>query len=382
MAARPRTQARPPFTRLLAALSAVLTAVTVAVVAGSAGPAAADSLADVQRQVAQAQAQLDALDRRAEQIAERYNRARIDLASAQGRYASAEQRVARADGQVAQLQKTIGAFAAAAYRSHGLAGLAAVTDSSPQDFLDRASSLDQIARTQQQTLDDLHTARHVQQDAREAANRALSAQQDLTAQITADRTAIRSAVSQQQSLLQSLRTKLAALQAAARRAAAAKAAREAAARVAALAAREAALNRAVTSLDSQPEAGGSAPTGGSGGARVAVQWAYRELGKPYQWGAEGPDSFDCSGLTKYVWGKAGVYLDHYTGAQWNEGRHVSRSRMVPGDLVFFHSDLHHMGIYVGNNQFIQAPRTGEVVQVSSLTGYWAQEFAGAVRPQG
>src|SRR5512142_1757804 len=75
-------------------------------------------------------------------------------------------------------------------------------------------------------------------------------------------------------------------------------------------------------------------------AAVAVAWAYRELGKPYVWAADGPDRFDCSGLAMYVWSKAGVQLPHYTGDQWNAGRHVSRDALAPGDLVFFYSDLH------------------------------------------
>jgi cell wall-associated NlpC family hydrolase len=108
-----------------------------------------------------------------------------------------------------------------------------------------------------------------------------------------------------------------------------------------------------------------------------VQWAYNELGKPYQWGAAGPDSFDCSGLTQYVWGKAGVYLDHYTGSQWNQGQHVEASQLQPGDLVFFGSDLHHVGIYVGNGNMIEAPHTGANVRVSP---YNRPDYAGAVRP--
>jgi len=110
-----------------------------------------------------------------------------------------------------------------------------------------------------------------------------------------------------------------------------------------------------------------------------VQWAYRELGKPYVWGAAGPDSFDCSGLTQYVWAKAGVYLDHYTGSQWNEGRHVSQAELAPGDLVFFGSDLHHVGLYIGNGNMIEAPHTGANVRISP---YLRSDYAGAVRPGG
>ncbi|WP_242424079.1 C40 family peptidase, partial [Frankia sp. EI5c] len=119
------------------------------------------------------------------------------------------------------------------------------------------------------------------------------------------------------------------------------------------------------------------PTGGSGGATRAIQEAHTQLGKPYVWGAEGPDSFDCSGLTQWVWGKAGVGLPHYTGDQWTAGRRVTRDELIPGDLVFFGADLYHVGIYIGDGQMIHAPRTGEVVRVENV---WWSSFQGGVRP--
>ncbi len=106
-----------------------------------------------------------------------------------------------------------------------------------------------------------------------------------------------------------------------------------------------------------------------------MKWAYSELGKTYVWGANGPNTFDCSGLTSYVWAKAGVYLAHFTGDQWNSGRHIPYSELRPGDLVFFHSDHHHVGIYVGNGQMINAPHTGDVVRIAPI---WSN-FSGAVR---
>jgi cell wall-associated NlpC family hydrolase len=114
-----------------------------------------------------------------------------------------------------------------------------------------------------------------------------------------------------------------------------------------------------------------------------VAWAKAELGKPYVWGAAGPDSFDCSGLAMYVWAKAGVQLEHFTGDQWNEGTHVSRSQLEPGDLVFFAyntSDpgtIHHVGIYVGGGQMIDAPYTGVDVRYDPA---FRSDYIGAVRP--
>ena len=110
---------------------------------------------------------------------------------------------------------------------------------------------------------------------------------------------------------------------------------------------------------------------------IAVEWAQRMLGRPYVWGATGPSAFDCSGLTAYVWGHAGVWLDHYSGSQYGEGRRIDRSNLRLGDLVFFGWDLHHVGIYIGDGQMISAPHTGDVVRVQSID---RGDYAGAVRP--
>ena len=117
------------------------------------------------------------------------------------------------------------------------------------------------------------------------------------------------------------------------------------------------------------------PTDGSLGAR-AVAVAMQYLGTPYVWGGSSPGGFDCSGLTMYAYAQVGVSLSHYTGDQWNEGARVPSDQLLPGDLVFFHSDLHHMGMYIGNGQMIHAPQTGDVVKISPLM----DAYAGAVRP--
>jgi cell wall-associated NlpC family hydrolase len=98
---------------------------------------------------------------------------------------------------------------------------------------------------------------------------------------------------------------------------------------------------------------------------TAVKTACAQVGDPYVWGADGPNSFDCSGLTQYAWKSAGVSLTHHTGDQWGEGRSVSTPRA--GDLVFFYSDLHHVGLYIGGGKMVHAPRAGKPVQVSSIS---------------
>jgi hypothetical protein len=98
----------------------------------------------------------------------------------------------------------------------------------------------------------------------------------------------------------------------------------------------------------------------------AAQKACSLVGKPYIFGAEGPGGYDCSGLTKVAWAAVGVHLEHYTGDQIREGRSVSRSELQPGDLVFYGSPVHHVGIYVGNNTMVHAPHTGDHVRMASI----------------
>ncbi|MEV1333652.1 NlpC/P60 family protein [Micromonospora costi] len=104
----------------------------------------------------------------------------------------------------------------------------------------------------------------------------------------------------------------------------------------------------------------------SAAARTAIKTACAQVGDPYVWGATGPNSFDCSGLTQYAYKAAGISLTHFTGAQWNEGKAIPRSEARPGDLVFFFSDLHHVGLYLGNDKMVHAPRAGKPVQVASI----------------
>lgn len=118
------------------------------------------------------------------------------------------------------------------------------------------------------------------------------------------------------------------------------------------------------------------PVIGTGKAAQALRHAMSKIGRPYVWGASGPSSFDCSGLTMWAYKQVGINLPHYTGSQWNAGTHVSRSQLQPGDLVFFYSDLHHMGIYVGAGKMLHAPRTGDVVRIAPMAG---RPYAGAVR---
>ncbi|GAA0916373.1 hypothetical protein Vau01_091300 [Virgisporangium aurantiacum] len=103
-----------------------------------------------------------------------------------------------------------------------------------------------------------------------------------------------------------------------------------------------------------------------GPASVAARTACAQIGKPYVFGATGPGSFDCSGITMFAWKAAGVNLRHYTQWQYQDTKRVSREELRPGDLVFYYGDLHHMGMYVGNGWLLHAPTSGDVVRMKRM----------------
>ncbi|MCM0648968.1 C40 family peptidase [Clostridium swellfunianum] len=135
------------------------------------------------------------------------------------------------------------------------------------------------------------------------------------------------------------------------------------------------LNRGGSGLN---QAGPKAPEGSNN----VVAYAYKFLGKPYIWGASGPNAFDCSGFTSYVYKAFGVSLPHQSGSQYGYGKSVSKSNLAQGDLVFFNTygSISHVGIYIGGGRFIHAGNSRSGVIVSSLSeGYYASRLVGAKR---
>jgi cell wall-associated NlpC family hydrolase len=194
-----------------------------------------------------------------------------------------------------------------------------------------------------------------------------------------------SELAQQKRLLASIHTTIANLQA---QEAARERAQQAAAQArlrAEEAARKKAAEEAAQAQQSTPSAPTSSPspgppppipTGSGAGHPQAASIALRYLGVPYVYGGASPSGFDCSGLVMYVYAQLGISLPHYTVAQWNATEPISQSQMAPGDLVFF-NNLGHVGIYIGNGQFVDAPHTGSVVRIDSISGFGS--FDGARR---
>ena len=117
-----------------------------------------------------------------------------------------------------------------------------------------------------------------------------------------------------------------------------------------------------------------------GDRAVAIAMGLR--GTPYVWSGSTPAGFDCSGFTRWVYGRLAYHLPHSSYAQWSLGRHVTRAHLKPGDLVFF-AGLGHVGIYVGHGRFIHSPESGQVVSVEPLlSGWYRSTYSGAVRLPG
>ena len=386
----------------------MLVACAALITSGLALPASAD----INQQIKASQAELDRLQSQAESAAERYNAGRITVAKAAQRAKVAQVALVRQDAVVSRLRGQAGVFAAQVYRS-GAGGLDVTVLSSkagPSNLLDRLGTLDRVARGQTEVMHSLAVARHQQAGAAAEAHAAVGDATHALAGLRRDKAEVEQAATRAQAILRDLQVKQAAIikaakDAAARRAAEARATQlqaQADANARALAAfsdqqvqvaavraarvtasRDGAGRAASAPAPAPAEPAAPAPVQHSGNAaQVAVSTAMAQLGKPYGWGASGPDSFDCSGLTMFAYAAAGVSLPHYTGAQINMGRHVSWDEMQPGDLIFFGADLHHMGMYIGGGQMIHAPHTGDVVKISSLAGYYQSTYAGSVRVVG
>jgi peptidoglycan DL-endopeptidase CwlO len=146
------------------------------------------------------------------------------------------------------------------------------------------------------------------------------------------------------------------------------------------AARRAAEAAAAAAAAAAQRAHSAAPTYDGSAAGKALAFAYAQLGKPYVWGATGPDSFDCSGLTMQSWASAGVYLPHFAAFQYQASHPINYDELRPGDLLFWATNardsntIYHEAIYIGGQEMIQAPRTGEDVEISSIWMWGAIQF--------
>jgi cell wall-associated NlpC family hydrolase len=355
--------------------------------------ARADQLAARRAEADRVQAQLDALNRKLDRAVEAYDRATQQLADTTTAMRQTQLALRTAEHNLQTSEGALGVQVATEFRTGGI---------DPYQVLLSATSLsgvlegvDLLRRTSartQQIVEQIDAERQ----AISTHEAALAQERTHQRREVADRAASRRAI---EANLQERRRRLASVQADIRtilaaRAAAARAAAAAAAARARAAAKKAAA-QAAAQAPSDPGLGGSAAgagatsTGGSAppppispppasnAASRAADAALTQLGVRYQWGGASPSTgFDCSGLVMWAYAQVGISLPHYTGAQRAAGTPVSRSQLARGDLVFFNGD-DHVGIYLGNGEFVHAPHTGDVVRISSLAGF--PGFSGAVR---
>jgi cell wall-associated NlpC family hydrolase len=301
--------------------------------------------------VAEARAAISALNVRLDRLTEAYDQAGVLLHRDRRLVRSSRRQLASARARVAASRARIDEFAATAYQEGApqpLAGLLAT--GSPQAFLDAQAQLGAASSAQVTALRELVRSEQALRSAHRRLASRLTRQVRLVGRLGRDRQAILGALAVENATLQRL---------------------------------TAPVRAVVTAPPPPPPAPPPPPPAPvlaavSGGATAAVQFAYAQLGKPYQWGAAGPDSYDCSGLTMASWAAGGVSLPHSAAMQQASVPAVPLSSLQPGDLVFFGNPAYHVGIYVGHGDMIEAPYQGLDVRVTSITN--EPGLSGAGRP--
>ena len=277
----------------------------------------------------QVAAQIETASTELERVVEAYDGINQDMKTTQAAAADVAARVKTTQDQLDAVYGDVRILAAAAYRGSGRMGTIAalLTAGSADGLVDQVETVRYLNRSQQREINGYTKLKAQLDDERKHYDDLIGQQTNQQRQLADRKTTIESNIRD----LEALKRRLGA-------AAPAKSA----------------------SSTTKPTAPAVA-----GAAGKAVSFAYAQLGKPYQWGADGPGSFDCSGLTMAAWAAAGVSLPHNAAQQWGAIPHISRASLAPGDLVFY-SSLGHVAIYVGSGNVIHAPNTGDVVKVSSV----------------
>ena len=281
-------------------------------------------VSDVDRQIAGAAERLEAL-------VEQHNAARSDLAATRARVAATSQRIAEVARGLDGARNRVSAVAVWAYQTGPTAEIGAVLAAgSPDTFVSRLTSIQELARSDQRDIRALiDRTRTLTQE--HASLRELEEQK---ARQEAELGGLAAQVEKDIAALMVLRKQIGT------------------------------TSRYVpTTLDKWAKA---TPPPASGAPGRAVAFAYAQMGKPYQWGADGPGSYDCSGLITAAWQTAGISLPHNAARQYSAVAHISRGQLRPGDLVFYYSNIQHVAMYVGDGNVIHAPNTGDHVRVEHI----------------
>ncbi|WP_031034908.1 C40 family peptidase [Streptomyces sp. NRRL F-5650] len=310
--------------------------------------------ADPQPTAAQVRAKVDKLYQEAEAATEKYNGVKEKADAAERRLEKLRDEAARKEDRLNSAREALGSAAAAQYRSGGLdPALQLALSSDPDRYLDGAAFAERAGSRQKATVGRVREELRDIEQLRGAARIEVTSLTSRRAELARHRETVTGKLEQARRLLSRLTAEERAVVG------------------------EGAGNRASRASSSGPREGLSASAQAPNSrAAAAVAYAYQKLGSPYVWGATGPNAFDCSGLTQAAYRAAGVSLPRTTYAQIGAGRRVSRSELLPGDLVFFYSGISHVGIYVGNGRMIHAPNPSAPVRVAPVD---EMPFAGATR---
>jgi cell wall-associated NlpC family hydrolase len=312
----------------------VLTATAAAAVALTSQAAQA---APAKPTIKDAKAKVAALYEQAEQASEKYDGANEKLHTLQKEAGTLQDQVARQQQHLNQLRDGLGSIAASQYRSGGIdPTLQLFLSANPDSYLDQATRLDQLTSLQTDSLHQLQDAKRTLDQQRAEAAAKLAELQSTRTELAKRKGEAKDKLAQAQRILNSLT----------------------AAQRASIAAADARANRSTTRVDL-----GAATQR----AAAAFSAAQTRVGMPYSWGATGPSSFDCSGLTSWAYHQAGVSIPRTSEAQANAGTRIySESQLGVGDLVIFYGDFHHVGLYAGNGMVLHAPKPGASVRYESI----------------
>jgi len=358
------------------------TLVAAALVLSLAAPAAsADPLADKRAEAERLAQQLDEQGERISLLAEQVNNARIKADEVEAAAAAVAAELARVEREVADAMTRLRTQAVNAYvRGGRLPAVQLLMSGKADDLALRNTYVQTVVGQEQAALDELHAAQEERKAKQASMEAGRAAAREALAAVEQTRREAAAAEAAQRDTLSRVQGELSALVAADRRRREEEASRRAQAELARRQAEEEAQrrNRPPSSPSSSP-APGPAPGPArppAAGAAAAVEEARRQLGKPYEWGADGPDSFDCSGLTQWAWKAGGKLLPHSSQAQFNSTSRVSVAQVQPGDLLFYGNPIHHVGIYVGDGRMIEASQTGTPVRYASI---YRRDMAGVGR---
>ena len=374
-----RKRQTPALLLLLAALVAAGAAIT--------GSATADpSVASKQAEARAVLAQIQAINARAERAQNDLYAANQQLAGIDADLKTNTRHLAIARQSLTVAQARAAARLRALYMHGGDGGTVAILlgAQSLDDLINRLDAEKRVSRQDASVLQDVRSFRHEVEVRQQRLTTARAAQAKVVTQRVAAKQQIDSELAQENRLYNSIKGEILKLQAA-ERARQALLAAQARARLAAEARlREqqlaAAANDPTPPIVTDPTATPDAPipTAPPSPYGNVVSIALQYLGVPYVWGGSTPTGFDCSGFTSFVYAQVGVTLPHNAAAQYGYGVPVSRDQLEPGDLIFF-DGLGHVGLYIGNGEFVHAPHTGDVVKISPLAGWYDSTYVGARR---